>query len=1014
MPGRARRYAKPCWAVLAALAGLAAAPCRAQVRAFDIPAEAATDSLPAFAAQADVQLVAPSSKLAGVRTPAVKGRFGTDAALRRLLRGTGLEVASADGRQIVLRMAPPSSPPLARTAPPSAPPRPPGDAAPTRVVVVGYRRDYEDAARMKRNGAGISDSLSADGLGRFPDLNVGEALQRIAGVQINREAASRDATVNLRGLPSTFARVIVNGEDVAMPFLDSSTPMGAFNSDMFTAITIDKSPGADLPSGGLSGVIDLKIMPAVSRARGGWVKFGYEYDDLGGYLSPNLAFSLADHTRDNALAGFLSVAWKRETFRRDSIYFTQYSPLDAASADPVSFPSEIRQISRYNQGTLVSVAGGFDAQRSETTSLRVQGFFSRRNAPDTHTQLLDVDLRSPLTTITPQGDVYSLPDGARFISRYAFSNASVYASYRDEPFLEQTSGLSARLVWRSDPWRVTAALNQSSAADAMYQTQLDARSLAKADGGGDWGQVDSGAGDIGAYRFTLGPAPAVALAAGTLYSYPGTGPYIAGSDGDQFVVAGVDGRTANRLVTARVDAERRLDAHGLSGIKAGWRYESSVLTSAEVNISPIGANLSAIAPDFVVPADLAADFFGGTVPGYNRNWPTIDYARALSAMLPAAGDGLVLGHSGFANDPLQPNYLSSNFRREDRTLSGYALADLDARLLGLPLHGQAGLRYEQTTSRTATFDTSLGADGVSLVRTPVLYRGVDIEWLPSVLLNADLTPDLKLRADGYRTFVRPQPRQFVPATVVTLSSGAAAVNIGSPNLRPYRADNLDLALEWYPGAGRVAALTLFAKRITDFVRAVVSCPSDPGYGLGPLQIVGSDCVALRDGALVTYTRTLNDPAPLDLTGLELSVQGAFNELPAPWNRLGGAFNYSYTQVRGRSAAERAALLTGTSRNQLNLILYYETPRWGVRAVYDYRDGYSLASVGTFSGGASQVRPRGQIDLSSTLSLTPRLSLSLDAFNVTDAIRQEYQGAISVPRRFDYDGRTYAISLRAAF
>lgn len=106
------------------------------------------------------------------------------------------------------------------------------------VVVTGFRGAYASALQTKRSSDQITDSISSDGLGRFPDLNVGEAIQRLPGVQINREADSRNATISLRGLPGSFARTTLNGSGFADPILSTSTnmgstPLGAFNSDIF-------------------------------------------------------------------------------------------------------------------------------------------------------------------------------------------------------------------------------------------------------------------------------------------------------------------------------------------------------------------------------------------------------------------------------------------------------------------------------------------------------------------------------------------------------------------------------------------------------------------------------------------------------------------------------------------------------------------------------------------------------------------------------------------------------------
>lgn len=87
----------------AIIASLAAAPAFAQVRSFDIPAEAAVKAIPEFARQAQIQVIASARDLAGVRTPAVKGSMDSRQALRRLIAGTSLEIVSDDGQIVTLR-----------------------------------------------------------------------------------------------------------------------------------------------------------------------------------------------------------------------------------------------------------------------------------------------------------------------------------------------------------------------------------------------------------------------------------------------------------------------------------------------------------------------------------------------------------------------------------------------------------------------------------------------------------------------------------------------------------------------------------------------------------------------------------------------------------------------------------------------------------------------------------------------------------------------------------------------
>ena len=284
------------------------------------------------------------------------------------------------------------------------------------IVITGYRQSYADALRTKRESTQFVDSISSDGLGRFPDLNVGEAIQRLPGVQINREADSRNATISLRGLPGTFARTTLNGAGFADPILGSatntaSTPLGAFNSDVFTSIAVIKSPDASDVAGGLSGNIDLRIAPALSRKKGGFLKVSYEYDDLGKLGSPQISGGYNFKVTDN-FAVFGIVSYKEEKFRRDSISVNTwasklgsiqvgnqkvpgqnpvYDALAAQYPGGVYYPSQIRQFVRFNKGHLLTGAGGFEWQASDALKLGVTGFYTERNLSEGTNQLQYVD-----------------------------------------------------------------------------------------------------------------------------------------------------------------------------------------------------------------------------------------------------------------------------------------------------------------------------------------------------------------------------------------------------------------------------------------------------------------------------------------------------------------------------------------------------------------------------------------------------------------------------------------------
>ena len=197
--------------VMAGLTG----PALAQTKAFDLPAQPAVNSIPMFAKQAGIQIVAPADKLAGINTHAIHGDFDWHQALKKLLEGTPLVVSSDDGSVVILQVAEKGHGPVA--APKPKPTVSETDGADGRVleevVVSGYVESLQQSHALKRDAVGAEDVIVAEDIAAFPDLNLAESLQRVPGVTINRDSGE-GRQITLRGLGPDFTRTQLNGMEV--------------------------------------------------------------------------------------------------------------------------------------------------------------------------------------------------------------------------------------------------------------------------------------------------------------------------------------------------------------------------------------------------------------------------------------------------------------------------------------------------------------------------------------------------------------------------------------------------------------------------------------------------------------------------------------------------------------------------------------------------------------------------------------------------------------------------------
>ncbi|MET0336666.1 MAG: TonB-dependent receptor, partial [Caulobacter sp.] len=790
-----------------------------------------------------------------------------------------------------------AAPAFAQTAAPEAA----ADEAVEEVVVTGFRAAYTNAIATKRDTLQISDGISADGMGRFPDLNVGEAVQRIPGIQINREADSRNATISLRGLPGTFARTTLNGGAFADPILNGSTPLGAFNSDIFTAINVIKSPTAADLAGGLSGNVDLRIAPALGRKDGGFAKASYEYNELGDLGSPLGTIGYNKHLTDD-FAVFGVLAYKKEKFRRDSITVNSwanrlgsiqvgnqavpgqnpvYDALIAQNPGGVYYPSQTRQLVKFNQGDTWSGATGFEWRMNEYWKIGANGFFTKRKLDEATNNLLYIDATagqntntalsatSAVARISNIGTPYIVktPNGDRaYINSFSAENINTFDSIRSEPAENSTWAINPTVEFDNDEWKATANLTISRAKARADQIEFDIvqnpyRNLGPAGLNGITTSVALGGTDLSNYTAVLNtprsthiptggyPIPATPNAATQAGAQmPGQA---AGTPGDRFGVTGTNGMAKNELDSFQLDLVRSFgEDNFLSALKFGGRAERREFTSSGSRNTSLGSQTQNVTPAMAAQLSYARDFFGGKAGGATSNWMGVDVNQILSVVTPINTNprstanpnglpdqfalnapGVFLTPYGFINNYWDGNYWNNNFTNAADIYAAYAMAEFKSQVLSIPVRGALGLRYEYTQNDITALNCVNCSAATSVVAGPVNHSLTTTKteetydyWLPSIVLAADLREDLVLRFAAYSTYVRPQPRDIVPTSFVQEPINLTppvdqiyTVTIGATGLKPYTSDSYDVSLEWYNRPGGLIAIAAYRKEISGYI-----------------------------------------------------------------------------------------------------------------------------------------------------------------------------------------------------
>ncbi len=134
------------------------------------------------------------------------------------------------------------------------------------VTVTGYAASLQKATDAKRESTNFTDTIFAEDIGKFPDTNIAESLNRIPGVTISREIDGEGLNVQIRGLGTNFTKVTLNGANVAVASTGAADQSNAnrevdlnwFPTELFTQLSVSKSPTADLLEGGAAGNVNLR------------------------------------------------------------------------------------------------------------------------------------------------------------------------------------------------------------------------------------------------------------------------------------------------------------------------------------------------------------------------------------------------------------------------------------------------------------------------------------------------------------------------------------------------------------------------------------------------------------------------------------------------------------------------------------------------------------------------------------------------------------------------------------
>ncbi|EWH09651.1 TonB-dependent receptor [Catenovulum agarivorans DS-2] len=889
------------------------------------------------------------------------------------------------------------------------------------IHVKGIRSSLNKSAALKRDASGVIDAISAEDIGKFPDTNLAESLQRITGVSIDR-SNNEGNQVTVRGFGPSFNLVTLNGRQMPnSSALDGEGISRSFNfkevgADTVSAVEVYKTGKANVSSGGIGATINIKTAKPFDRpgfnahASAKAVMDTSTSDGTGRTITPELSGTISNTFLDDTVGVMLSLSHAERDSHKDRVG-TQNS---------------------WSRGY-----PGFAEGKTPDTS----AIDTNKNPTLETWKVPTVDLDDSNTERTRQN--------AQLVFQYAISdNLTATADYTMSRHDEKTK-MNRMSFWFDnlesgkadvngtiiDPRRTNDELN-FWAWEYAFETENDSYGL-----NFEWFASDNLKFELDIHDSTSHANPG-ALPAERLANLAN----IKTPDG-QGVTIQAD-FSSNMPSVSYDDSVLTGGAYELSNMRADLYQERGYEIKNNIQQIQLHGNWENSGS-----GGLSAIDFGIATTNYK-----VDTTKIYSANFALGGDmdisslDLSLKPGGIGFEKI-PNYSAIQFIDmvkeqdlfvdtntnlngiEEETLAYYVSFDFETEFNGMDFNANIGVRYEDTDVSSYSIEKPvIGFNWVSALEMSKMYADEETSstlygdynyFLPNMDFSLNITDDIITRMSYSTTISRSDISAMFPATELTthLSTGPFKANQGNPNLLPYESRNFDLSLEWYYGDTSYMSAGYFRKQVDNFIatgederviegpNGALTNPSVNPRGNcpegSPTNPV-SACTSQNTDPAILWTVTT--PKNLDSTevrGWEFNIQHMFGDSGfgtiANYTLVDSSDNYDIYNLNNDFA------LTGLS-DSANLVGFYEQDLFSLRVAYNWRDKFLLkgGNEPTFTEAYQQ------IDISASVELSDSLSLVIEGLNITDETTRRHNRFQNQIVDFEDYGARYNIGITAKF
>ena len=938
------------------------------------------------------------------------------------------------------------------------------------IEVKGIKGSLIRSMNLKRSMSGVVDAISAEEMGKFPDTNLAESLQRITGVSVSR-SNGEGSEITVRGFGPDFNLITLNGRQMPGTGNSRSYSLENLSSDGVSALEVYKTARGEQPSGGLGATVNIvTVKPLQSPGEKYTLSAKGIYDEsnvTGDDITPEFSALYSNTFVDETFGLALSFSHQERDFQKQSanIQGWQFQPdaqLPSLDADKI-----------IDNRSANAAAGAFFPRDMNYGIANVERERTNANltlqyAPvDSLVISLDYTMGESTTGTNSVGwgqwhdyggniNSYELDSNGTVLFADLSGNDGSYTANRD------TTEVSEKSLGFNAEWQASDQLSFS----VDYHDSESEEDNGKDKGMGGTGSLVFGSDQLvnKHYDFRNGDIPQ-----GTIFWRNGS-TTLAPSEMDSHFSQFIHSPGKAEVEQLQIDGvwENPYD-FSLMTVKFGFARTEQKMSGSNAWSGLIGGflfnpNYSAAFPDSMFNYNSTSGFLdqfsNGSNPIGAGYYYSFDFDEAVARSQAYLNQDL-LGDDYFSTDPYRDGSIQSESSVEENTNSIYVSSLWDFDVADFPVQVNLGLRYEETEVESNVLQdvpndvwwlggTEWLTQYTSGENNFYVEEGEYDILLPMIDVRVDLTDDIVARASWSKTISRAPLGNLAGGLALSPSPGldSRTGSQGNTDLDPYESKNLDFSLEYYYAEGSYAAVGYFRKDVKNFISTRSSVAQYEGIrdiSKGPryaqavadlnaegISTTGDNIFARmqENGASLNAQGYLvpNADDPLmawDISepynsdekmvdGFELAIQHLFGE-------SGFGFGANATFVDGDVEFDTESLaqqspLEGLS-DSANFQVFYEKDGLSVKVTYAWRDKY-LIGVGQ-DQGSNDAPPQfakefGQLDMSVNYDIDDNFTVFVEAINLNNETEQSFGRYEEQFLSANQYGSRYTLGVRYSF